>query len=75
VKLIEGSQIGYLNSGFGESRFLGQFLASVDVGVLGTFEGSFQLFQLLRAERRSGAALLPLQGDARLRFDVRVIIT
>ena len=53
---------------------LSEFLASVDVGVLRPFEGSFQFFQLIGGERRPGATLLPLQRNSGLGIHIRIVI-
>ena len=64
----------YLYAGLRQLGPLGQLLAGVDVGVVGPLEGLLQLLQLLRREGGAAAALLPLQGQARLRVHVRRLV-
>lgn len=60
----------YLDSGFSEFGALGEFLSSVNVGVLGTIEGLFQLVHLLGRESCAMTALLLFQRKTRLRIAV-----
>ena len=64
----------HLHTGLRQLGVLGQLLAGVDVGVVGSLEGPLQLNQLL--SRKGGAAppLLPLQGQAGLRLHLRAIL-
>lgn len=56
----------YLDPGLSQFGSLGQLLPGVDVRVVGSLESLLQLLQLLRCERGSTPALLPLQGEVRL---------
>lgn len=56
----------YLDPGLSQFGSLGQLLPGVDVRVVGSLESLLQLLQLLRCERGSTPALLPLQGQVRL---------
>lgn len=56
----------YLDPGLSQFGSLGQLLPGVDVRVVCSLESLLQLLQLLRCERGSTPALLPLQGEVRL---------
>lgn len=54
----------HLNACLGQLRPTSQLLARIDVRILGAFEGSLQLVQLVGRKGGSRTALLALQGDA-----------
>lgn len=62
----------HLDPGLGELGPLRELLPRVHVGVLRPLEGALELLQLLGGEGGPGAALLPLDGDARLALRVAV---
>lgn len=62
----------YLDPRLRQLGSLGQFLSSVDVGVLRPLKGLFELFQLLCGERGSWPTLLPAYRQPR--FTLRVAV-
>lgn len=65
-KSVSARRVSNLNSSLRQFGPLSQLLPCVDVGVVRALEGPLQLLQLLRREGGPAAALLPLQGQARL---------
>ena len=63
-----------LYPGLAELCPLAELLPGVDVGVLGPLEGLLELVELVGGEGGTGAALLPLEGDARLRLHVGALL-
>lgn len=64
----------YLHSGLSQLGPLCQFFAGVDVRVVCSLKHLLQLLQLFCCERGATPALLPFQGEIRLRFHVRCFI-
>ena len=72
--MTENKRTLYLNSGLAELCPLAELLPRVDVRVLRPLESLLQLVQLVGGEGCAGAALLPLQRDARLRLHVGALL-
>lgn len=64
----------YLHSRLSEFSHLGQLFSGVNIRVMGSFESLLQFFQLLGRKRGTTSALLPLEGEVRLRLHIRRFI-
>jgi hypothetical protein len=54
---------------------LSQFFSGVNIRVLSALESPFQFFQLFGRESGARATLFALQRNARLRFNIRIVLT
>ena len=63
-----------LNSGFGKVRSLREFFSGVNIGVLRSFEGLFELVELEGGEGGAGAPLLPTGERLGIGFRVLAIV-
>lgn len=64
----------YLHSRLSEFSHLGQLFSGVNIRVMGSFESLLQFLQLLGRKRGTTSALLPLEGEVRLRLHIRRFI-
>jgi len=72
-RLIPTHALPHLNSRLAQLCPLRELLPGVDVRVLRALEGLLQLVQLIGREGGAAPALLPLQGNAGLGLQVRVV--